>query len=71
MIVLSILITVFFHIKKLNYSNKFLGGRFDEHFVLRELFSLHIIPKVNQSANKIYEMVKISAIYQKLQNFHK
>ena len=37
----------------------FVGGRFDEHFVLRELFSFHIIPKVSQTENKIYEMVKI------------
>ena len=37
----------------------FVGGRFDEHFVLRELFSLHIIPKVNRTEKKIYQMVKL------------
>ena len=59
---------VFF--KKLKHFSKiFLGGRFDEHFVLRELFSLHIIPKVNQTENKIYEMVKMSEVKIFINNF--
>ena len=44
----------------------FIGGRFDEHFVPRELFSLRIIPKVSLTENKINEMVKINTVSYKI-----
>ena len=37
----------------------YLGGRFDEHFVLRQLCIINVIPKLIQSENKIFEMVSI------------
>ena len=37
----------------------YLGGRFDEHFVLRQLCIINVIPKLIQSENKIFEMVFI------------
>jgi hypothetical protein len=32
------------------------GGRFDEHFILRELYARHLTPDLTMSGNKIYQM---------------
>ena len=42
-----------------NFIFSYLGGRFDEHFVLRQLCIINVIPKLIQSENKIFEMVSI------------